>query len=210
MKYCTQCGHELIEDAKFCASCGAKTELSNGNVGKPLMFKGESKSLKDKAISFGENALQKEVQKKIQGETSNYVKSKLEESFSSNTIQENPTTNTVSKNQTTENKTISNKNTINKWTWIYVILNGILVYFGHQSDQVIGVLLFSILILGIVFFRRNNDKPYNWLVKIILVIQLIFLIALVAEGIEYISYITLLFLGLLVTDLILLFKGNNS
>ncbi len=210
MKYCTHCGNELIEDTKFCSSCGTKTGISNGNVEKPLMFKGESKSLKDKAISFGKNTLQKEVQKKIQDKASNYVKSKFEETFSSNTTQENPTTKTISERQTTENKTISNKNTINKWTWIYLFLNGILVYFGYQSDQVIGVLLFSVLILWIVFFRRKNDKPYNWLVKIILVVQLIFLIALVAEGIEYISYITLLFLGLLVTDLILLFKGNNS
>ena len=48
MKYCTHCGNELIEDTKFCSSCGTKTGISNGNVEKPLMFKGESKSLKDK------------------------------------------------------------------------------------------------------------------------------------------------------------------
>jgi hypothetical protein len=210
MKYCSHCGNELIGNTKFCTSCGTKTEISNGKVEKPLMYKHESKSLKGKAISFGKNTLQKDVQKKIQDETTNYVKSKFEETLRSTIQKENPTTSNISEKQNTEEKTVSNKNNINKWTWIYIIINALLVILVSNSDEVMGVLIFSVLILAIVFFRRKKEKPYNWLVKIILVVQLILLVAFVIEGVAYISTITLLFIGLVITNLALLFKGNNS
>ena len=137
------------------------------------------------------------------------MKSRLEESFSSNTLKENPTINNISETQTPENQTISKGKTINKWTWIYIIMNALLLILGSKSEEVVGVLIFSVIILAIVFFRRKKEKPYNWLVKIILVVQLIFLVALIAESIEYISFFTLVFMGLLLANLALLFKGNN-
>ncbi|MBP9600262.1 MAG: zinc ribbon domain-containing protein [Lutibacter sp.] len=209
MKYCTHCGTELTGNTKFCTSCGTKTEMSNGKIEKPLMYKGESKSLKDKAMDFGKKSLQNDFGKQVQDGATNYVKSRLEESFSSNTLKENPTINNISETQTPENQTISKGKTINKWTWIYIIMNALLLILGSKSEEVVGVLIFSVIILAIVFFRRKKEKPYNWLVKIILVVQLIFLVALIAESIEYISFFTLVFMGLLLANLALLFKGNN-
>lgn len=210
MKYCSHCGNELIGNVKFCSSCGSNIEISKSQVGKPLRYKREGKSFYDNAIDLAKKALQNDLGNRVQNETINYVKNQFEKSPTATIQNEKPTANIISETQTAENKTISNEKTINKWTWIYLILNGLLIYLGHQSDEVIGVLMFSVLILVVVFFRRKSEKPYNWLVKIILVIQLIFLIALIAEVIAYISTITLLFIGLAITNLALLFKGNNS
>jgi len=210
MKYCSNCGHELIGNIKFCPSCGSKNETSKKQVEKPLMYKREGKSLKDKAIDFGKKSMQNDVGKRIQEETTNFVKSKVEESFTTKTPKEKVVKSNITETQTTENKTVSIKNTINKWTWVYIIINGFLVLLGNQSEEVTGVLIFSVLIIGIVLFRRKKEKPYNWLVKIIMVIQLVLLVALAAESIEYMSILTLLFIGLIVANIILLFKGNNS
>ena len=203
MSFCSNCGHLLIAQDKFCTSCGSKLF---GEVSKHHLSEYQEKMYKNVVIS-----LKKEGQ--------NFATSKAKEAFSTFTknqfksIEHPQAISEVFKpekrsgNQVKPNVSTASK--LNKWTWIYLILNGLLVYLGHQSDQVIGVLIFSVLILGIVFFRRKTEKPYNWLVKILLIIQLVFLVALVAEGIEYISYIIVLFIGLLITDFILLFKGNN-
>jgi hypothetical protein len=210
MKYCSHCGNELIGNIKFCPACGSNTEVLKSKVEKPLMYKRESKSLKENVIDFGKKTLQNDVGKRIQDKTTNYVKSKVEETLSSNASKEKQTIKNISETQTIENKTSSINKSVSKWTWIYIIINVLLVYFGNQSEEVMGVLIFSILILGIVFFRRKKEKPYNWLVKIIMIIQLVLLVALVAESIEYMSFLTLLFVGLLLSNILLLFKGNNS
>jgi uncharacterized membrane protein YvbJ len=123
---------------------------------------------------------------------------------------EKPLQKTISKTKTIENNSVSNTKSFNKWTWIYILINILLVILGSQSDDVMGVLIFSVLILVIVFFRRKSEKPYNWLVKIIQVIQCVLLFALIAESIEYISVYTLVFIGMLLANILLLFKGNNS
>lgn len=210
MKYCTNCGNELKGTAKFCSSCGTKIKISNKKVEKPLMYKRESKSLKEKAKDFGKQTAQKNIEKSIQNQATKNVKSKIEESISTNIQKEKHTKNTVSQTQNTDNILLTEKKGINKWTWIYIIINALLVILGSQSDEVMGVLIFSIVIIAIVFFRRKKEKPYNWFVKIIQVIQMVLLFALIAESIEYISVFTLVFIGLLVINIILLFKGNNS
>lgn len=218
MFFCTNCGTTLIQNAKFCPACGTNvlaTKMSKNPVEKhsnendtgrkivPKPERGRANNLfKDKAQDFIKEKAQNYVKEKAQGFVSKNS-SQSENSTKQSTINNN------SQTQNTENKNVSNKNGINKWTWIYIIINALLMILGSQSDKVMGVLIFSVLILAIVFFRRKKEKPYNWLVKIILVVQLILLFALIAESIEYISIFTLVFMGLLLANLALLFKGNN-
>ena len=75
-------------------------------------------------------------------------KSKVEESFTTKTPKEKVIKSNITETQTTENKTASIKNTINKWTWVYIIINGFLVLLGNQSEEVTGVLIFSVLIIN--------------------------------------------------------------
>lgn len=200
MAYCTNCGTENKNNSKFCPNCGTEIAVNSD---------------KSRRRPPPKRKMQKGVVKSIQDETKKYVKSKAEESFTSKIPKEKVIKSGISETRTIENKTTvsetaSSKKTINNWTWIYIIMNGLLILLNIQSDEVMGVLIFSVLILGIVFFRRKNEKPYNWLVKIILVVQLVLLLALIIEDLEYFSLVTLLLIGVLITNIILLFKGNNS
>ncbi|MFA5297844.1 MAG: zinc ribbon domain-containing protein [Lutibacter sp.] len=204
MSYCSNCGHSLTEQNKFCPSCGTKVlgvAIKQHLTGyQEKMYKNVAVSLKKEGQNF--------VTSKAKETLSSYAKNKFRTTESTQAISEIFKPERTDTNE--EKATMSSTKKLNKWTWIYVILNGLLIYLGYQSGEVIGVLLFSVLILSIIFLRRKKENPYNWLVKIILVIQLIFLVALIVERLTYISTITLLLIGLLLTDLILLFKGNNS
>jgi hypothetical protein len=61
-----------------------------------------------------------------------------------------------------------------------------------------------------VFLRRSKPNPYNWLVKIILVLQIAYLVFVLQERILYHGINTLLLIGIFITDFILLFKGNKK
>lgn len=200
MSYCSNCGHSLTGQNKFCPSCGTKVL---GVATKQHLTGYQEKMYKNVAISLKKEG-QNFVTSKAKEALSSFAKDKFKTSESTQAISE------VFKPERTATNEEKSMKKLNKWTWIYVILNGLLIYLGYQSGEVIGVLLFSVLILFIVFLRRKKENPYNWVVKIILVIQVIFLVALVVERLTYISAITLLLIGLLLTDLILLFKGNNS
>ena len=205
MSFCSNCGQKLPTQIKFCPNCG--TKISN-IISKEHQIGYKEKMYKNTVISL-----------KKEGE--NFIKNKANEAFT--TFAKNKFTATESKRPISEVfkpkrvNTVASKESLpektkkfNKWTWIYIIINGLLLYLGNQSEEVLGVLFFSFFILLMVFLRREKEKPYNWWVKIILVVQLIFLIALVADKFEYVSAITLLFIGLLVSNFILLFKGNKS
>ncbi|MDD3357335.1 MAG: hypothetical protein PHP72_10510, partial [Dysgonamonadaceae bacterium] len=110
----------------------------------------------------------------------------------------------------TNTKPIESQSGINIWTWIYLAINAILIYLGYRNDDVIGVMLFTIVILLLVFIRRNKPKPYNWVVKIVLILQAVVLIAFTLERIEYLNIITLLMIILFLVNLRLIFKGNKS
>ena len=195
MAFCTNCGTNNKNNSKFCPNCGTEIAVDSN---------------KSKRRPPPKRKMQKGVVKGIQDETTNFVKSKLKETLIPKAPIEKLTTNTISETQNAENKTTSNKNTINKWTWIYIIFNGLLILLNIQSEEVMGVVVFSVIILAIVFFRRKKDKPYNWIAKIILIIQLVLLFALIVDDLEYFSLVTLLLIGVFISNVILLFKGNKS
>ncbi|MBI9040598.1 zinc-ribbon domain-containing protein [Lutibacter sp.] len=204
MSYCSNCGINNPLEAKFCPSCGTKIGIEAS--------KKHLSSYKEKMYKNTIIGLKNEGKKIVENKAKEVFNSAL--SKSKNISEESQSISEVFKATKTFNNEVEEPNSstkkINKWTWIYIIITVLLLYFGNQSEEVIGVLIFSILILGIVFFRRKKEKPYNWLVKIIIGVQLIFLVALVADRLENFSAITILFIGLLITNIMLLLKGNNS
>lgn len=206
MSFCSNCGQKIAAQIKFCPSCGTKVL---GAATKQHLTGYKEKMYKKTVISL-KNEGQKFIENKAKEAFSSFAKNKFKTAESTQPIAEVFKPYKTFDNEDEVNTSVSSASKINKWTWIYVVINTLLIYIGNQSDEVLGVLFFSFIILLIVFIRRKKEKPYNWLVKIFLIIQLVFLIALVVERLEYITFITLCLIGLLVTNFILLFKGNNT
>jgi hypothetical protein len=210
MSFCTNCGTPHIQNAKFCPACGANIivrKMDNNSINKFSDTKNSRRKIVPKPEKGKASKLfKKQTQDFVKEKAQDFIKDKAQD-FVNKNISKPKDKPDPSNTKEPKNKTPKK---INKWTWIYIIINALLVLLGSQSDEVIGVLIFSIIILGTVFFRRKKEKPYNWLVKIIQVLQIVLLFALIAESIEYISVYTLVFIGLLLTNILLLFKGNNS
>jgi len=203
MPYCSNCGASLNNEIKFCPNCGAKIGANiTKKTGKPVKKK-----------------MEKGVVKSLQKETSNYVKSKIKETVLPKTPNENLATNNNAqiKNIETEDKNvIKNKKTPKNLILFYVLLNILLFSFGQGSDEISGLKFFSVIILIIYFIRHKKEKPFNWLLKIILGLQAILLLSIFMTQSEYLFanffsfLITLSLLGLFIIILVILFKGNKT
>ena len=209
MSFCTQCGSPLMANAKFCPACGTKI-LTSGTKDvwtgyKQKMYKNVVQSLENEGKKFVQKKAQEVFQKVLSNGSS--VKSTATETVSEIFKSQNQS---VAKEFYQPEETVQTGAGVDIWTWIYVLLNGILIYKGYRSGEVIGVVFFSLLILLVVFWRRDKPKPYNWLVKIIQLLQMVFLVALIAERIEYPNVITLLMAALFLVNLRLVFKGNKT
>ena len=194
MKYCSNCGHELINDPKYCPSCGFKIEQPKDNE-KPKLHKRESKSLKDSIVEEAKGKAQDIAQDQL---------NKIQRSNKSRSPKKS-----ISNNQ---NQTKEEQNSkLGLWTMVYIIAN-ILLSFADSSDEKIGLLFFSVVILLAVILRRKKPKPYNVVVKIILVVQVLFTIALIGGGFEdgYWSVNILYLIALLIAQIMVLFKGKNK
>lgn len=194
MKYCTNCGHELIDNPKFCPSCGFKNEIIEDND-KPKMHKRESKSLKDNIIEQGKRKAKDFVEDQIKQVSQNNQSDTFEQPAYDNS-------NTDTSKQNTK---------LGLWTMVYFIVN-ILLSFAPPSDEKIGLLFFSVVVLLLALLRRNKVKPYNALVKIIIGIQVIFTTALIGAGFEdgYWRINIIYLAAMLFAEIMLLFKGNQK
>lgn len=204
MSYCSNCGTNIPVEAKFCPSCGTKIVLKTANkylTGyKEKMFKNTVMSLKNKGQNFAES--------KVKEALKSFTKEPINVSEKTQSISEvfKPT----KKTETKQTDSISKAGGITIWTWIYLIISVLLVYNGYRIDTILGALFFSVIVLLIVFLRKFKPKPYNWLVKIILVLQIAYLVLVLPEGILYLGINTLLLIGIFITDIVLLFKGNKK
>lgn len=204
MSYCSNCGTNIPEAAKFCPSCGTKIVLKTVNkylTGyKEMMYKNTVMSLKNKGQNFAES--------KVKEALKSFTKEPINVSEKTQSISEvfKPT----KKTETKQTDSISKAGGITIWTWIYLIISVLLVYNGYGIDTILGALFFSVIVLLIVFLRKSKPKPYNWLVKIILVLQIAYLVLVLPEGILYLGINTLLLIGIFITDIVLLFKGNKK
>ncbi|MDD3721979.1 MAG: zinc ribbon domain-containing protein [Lutibacter sp.] len=205
MSYCSNCGTNIPLKAKFCPSCGTEIILKTAKeylTGyKEKMYKNTVMSLKNEGRYFAES--------KVKEALSSFTKSPTNISEKTQSISEVFKPN--KKVETNQTESISKTGGITIWTWIYLIINALLVYLGYRIDTILGTLFFSTVVLLFVFLRRHKPNPYNWLVKIILLLQIVYLILLLPDGvILYLGINTLLLLGLFITDFILLFKGNKK
>lgn len=204
MSYCSNCGTNIPVEAKFCPSCGTKIVLKTANkylTGyKEKMYKNTVMSLKNEGRNFAES--------KVKETFSSFTKKPTNVSEKTQSMSE--VFKTTKKTETKQIDSVSKVGGITIWTWIYLIISALLVYNGYRIDTILGTLLFSVIVLLLVFLRKSKPNPYNWLVKIILVLQMAYLVLVLPEGILYLGINTLLLIGIFITDFVLLFKGNRK
>lgn len=102
-----------------------------------------------------------------------------------------------------------------KWLFVYVVVNILFVLFNSGSEEITGILIFSVLIF-LIYFIRKKEKPFNIVLKILLGLQMILAVSAIMMRIEYVtssaySLIVVACLGLLVfVDIKLIFNGNKT
>ena len=140
--------------------------------------------------------------------------SKLEKSIKISK-NEQATTENVKPNAT--NEIIGNKKNEAKNLLIYYFSLNIPLYILNSGyDEIIGVQIFSLIILITFFLRLKKEKLVNWFMKIIFVLQLILIFSIFMTQSEYLFanffsvLITLSLFGIFIINLILLFKGNKT
>ena len=128
---------------------------------------------------------------------------------------EQATTTNVTPTVTNENIE-SKKNKAKNLLIYYFLLNIPLYILNSGYDEIIGVQIFSLLILVTFLIRLKKEKLVNWFMKIIFVLQSILIFSIFMTQSEYLfanffsALLTLSLLGLFSIILILLFKGNKT
>lgn len=101
------------------------------------------------------------------------------------------------------------------WLLIYIVVNILFVLFNAGSEEITGILIFSVIIVLIYFIRRKKDKPFNIVLKILLILQSILAFSTIMAGLEYVtsstySLIVFACLALLIiVDIKLILNGNK-
>ncbi len=205
MKYCANCGNELDSGVKFCPYCGAEVHESSSELEKPpkpKMNKGVTKSLRDQT---NENIKTKSTKDRSKYEEVENIKQEAnEENKDSEDALDD-----VEGGQSLPNNTIG----------IYFVLNIILTMWNTYSDEILGIFIYTWIVLAIIFIRRNKDNPFNWLLNIFISLQAILVFATGMMRLEYadvggdgvgaLVQLVLLVL-LLITIVTLLYKGNRK
>lgn len=99
---------------------------------------------------------------------------------------------------------------------IYIFLNIPLFYLNNGYEEISGILIFSAIVLIGYYVRRNKEKPFNILIKIVLVLQLVLVFSTIMMNLEhfFINFYSLLWATILILFLIsillLLVKGNKT
>jgi predicted amidophosphoribosyltransferase len=103
-----------------------------------------------------------------------------------------------------------------KWLLVYIVVNILFVLFNGGSEEITGILIFSVIIFLMYSIRRKKDKPFNIALKILLVLQSILAFSILMAGLEYLtssaySLIVFACLALLiVVDIKLILNGNKT
>ncbi len=226
MAYCTNCGQPLLGQAKFCAGCGTKVlaeQIRTYASGyKEKMYKGVEQQLKSSLRSYANAAIKKNISRLAEKGIS------AAKEAAHNTLTEKetapskryPSPKEIDPPPVAPKPTATAKQPIahvvaggvTLWTWLYLIVNVIIAVRGYHSDQVIGIVFCSLIVLSLVFIRRKKAKPYNWLTKLLLVVQMAIVALIFYRHVmdQFITFISLLFAALLYIDFTLLFKGNKK
>ena len=209
MAFCTHCGAQLIQNAKFCSSCGGsistpnkrtETEQDKHSAYDEIMHKRVPKSIKDKVKNTIEEKTQEFNEKSF---SDSKVSSK-----SSAPIQNTPTIDL--------NKERSKK--VRKWMLFYILINIPLYFINTGDDEILGVLIFSTAVLvGFVLhsLQKKKEKPYTIVLKIVLVLQSLLAVSGIMQRLEYMgssgySLVAVISLALLVfLNIKIIFRRNK-
>ncbi|MGB4846341.1 MAG: zinc ribbon domain-containing protein [Saprospiraceae bacterium] len=213
MQYCTQCGTVISSQAKFCPSCGLEMSFKSPAVKEREqlpegMEKGVVKSLQDRSEDISEKQIKESVDDLVP------KKNALEMNTDDKHRQTGyPPLPGKHFSQPNEQRHDPDKEAgVSFWIWIYLIFNLVLGYLGYRIVNVMWILAISGFIIIGVWIRKGKLKPYNWLIKILIVGQIIILPELLYPRLQYmvIDAVTILFVGILILDFLLLFKGNKK
>lgn len=224
MAYCTNCGQPLLGQVKFCAGCGTKvvSELIQTYAAgyKEKMYKGVEQQLKSSLRSYAESTLRKNISRMAEKGISAVLDpppipgpTPVSQIPVSQPSPAEKKSTTVSQPTVTEPPIEYEVNGgITIWTWLYVIVNVIIAVRGYLSNEVIGILVCSIIVLLLVFTRRKKVKPYNWLSKLLIVVQMVVVASILYRHVmgQFFTFTSLLFAALLYIGFSLLFKGNKQ
>ncbi len=101
---------------------------------------------------------------------------------------------------------------------VYIALNFILKLVSPSNEEIMGIFIYTWIVLAIIFIRRNKEKPFNWLLNIFVSLQAILVFATGMMSLDYIdaggdSIGVIIILGLLIllliTIVVMLYKGNR-
>jgi uncharacterized Zn finger protein (UPF0148 family) len=207
MKFCPNCGKELPENVKFCPYCGYRIAQESDEIPEPSSRKMSKRITKSLNISdtfensesetqSTEDITKARVRKKKQPEIKNIQDDTEEEGI----------------------ERIGQYSIPNNAIAAYFILNFILLMGNSGSDEIMGIFIYTWIVLLIIFIRRNKEKPFNWLLNIFLTLQSVLVFATGMMSIEYFggggdSIGAVIQLGLLVlmfiTILVMLYQGNR-
>lgn len=208
MAYCTNCGQPLLGNAKFCSGCGSKVLSEQiqtyATAYKEKMYKGVEQQLKSSLRSYAESILRKNISQLAEKGMSAVSETPPIEKKSIPVSEPLPVSEPVIEYEESRGVTI--------WTWLYLIVSVIIAVRGYLSNEVIGILFCSIIVLLLVFARRKKAKPYNWFAKILIVIQMVVVASILYRHVmgQYFTFTSLIFVTLLYINFSLLFKRNKQ
>ena len=199
MAFCTNCGHKLDGNQKFCPNCGSPQVVlsSESKAGGPKNpEKGTVKKLKQ---------LNEFIDNFSKPETS------AQTPFSKENLPQLPN------EEHEEAGQLKWKTSAILVIVIYVLTHAGLLILFPDNDDIQGVAGFGVLVVLGILVRRKKDKPVNWLVVIFILLQLAFLAILSAVIIMEIlpedipDYPQLIgYLGLGILLLIILFQKKKK
>ena len=207
MKFCPNCGKELPEGVKFCPYCGYKIVQDSNGIQESTarkMSKGVTKTLdfSDTVENSGSDvqpakpttrARHKKKQEPVIEDMQESLEAKVVESTGKYTLPNNAIV-------------------------MYFIFNIILMISNTYNDEIVGIVIYTWIVLVIMYIRRNKEKPFNWLLNIFLTLQGVLVFAAGMMTIAYIdaggdSVGAVVRLGLLVSlfisILVMLYQGNR-
>ncbi len=137
-----------------------------------------------------------------------------------------PASNSTSKNilvdeypeNVAESKAISmSDNSLkSKLLGFYILLNLPLSVLGKGSDEMIGFLIYSFVIVIVISIRFKKENTFNWVLKILLILQFMFILSIFITQfdslfIDMLSSIgTIIFILLSIVIIKMLFNGNQK
>ena len=207
MKFCPNCGKELPEGVNFCPYCGYKLTKESDEVAKKEKSKKMSKGV-TKSLKYSDTAKTSETEvhaeKRITG-----TASRKEKRSATKTMQEDLESAAIG--------SIGKYSLPNNTIALYFILSFILLMGNVYSDEIMGIFIYTLIVLVIILIRRKKEKPFNWLLNIFIILQEVLVFAVGMMTVEYfeaeVISTDVVQLGLLVflfvTILIMLYRGNK-